>query len=396
MPTKTIQDNKNIFQKKNSYGRIFGKEIGNSLNNRNGYNNIKYIKSKNISKENIINKNKENKKYENNMKNNNIIRPKNDENNQNNFIVHQNIKKNNLNKNFFIKNKESYKLNKTKQYIIYNKNPIEEYDEAIMKNLFIEENNNRPDYQKMYEIFNEEETTQRFICLNTLLNISETFEFRQETIYLTINIFDRYILHLKLSNKLKINDFKIILLTCIFIASKYEEIYPPTIDDYLEIFSFFEKDEIFKLEYKILDYTKFELLICSPYLFLTKFFDALEKNESKKILHGAQFILDICIISIEFCIFKPSLQAAICLYLSKKFFNNRIYKMKLWPMENEYATGYSEYKIKKNLIKPLQILKHFFTNNLIKNNNKTALYKKYNNNKYSEISNEFKKIFIKN
>ena len=51
MPTKTIQDNKNIFQKKNSYGRIFGKEIGNSLNNRNGYNNIKYIKSKNISKD---------------------------------------------------------------------------------------------------------------------------------------------------------------------------------------------------------------------------------------------------------------------------------------------------------------------------------------------------------
>ena len=261
-----------------------------------------------------------------------------------------------------------------------------------MKNLFIEEINNRPDYKKIVEIFSDDDKACRFSCLNLLINLSETFEFRQETIYLTINMFDRYVLHLKLTNQLNINKLKVILLACIFIASKYEEIYPPILDDYLEIF-LFSKEEILKIEYSILQYTNFELHICSPYLFLTKFFEATGKNEEEKILHGAQFILDLCIISIEFCIFKPSLQATLSLYLSKKFINNKIYKKKLWTIENEYVTGYSEDEIKKNLKIPLKILKEFFNGNFIKDFNKVALFKKYSRNKYSEVANVFKELF---
>ena len=279
-----------------------------------------------------------------------------------------------------------------KEKPIYNENPIEEYDEFIMKNLFIEENNNRPDYKKIAEIFSEEDKAYRFSCFNLLINLSETFEFREETIYLTINLFDRYVLYLKLTNQLNINKYKIILLACIFIASKYEEIYPPVLDDYLEIF-LFSKEEILKTEYRILQYTDFELHICSPYLFLTKFFDATEKKEEKKILYGAQFILDLCTISPEFCIFKPSLQAILCLYLSKKILGNRIYKKKLWTAENECITGYSEEEIKKNLKIPLKIMKDFFSGNFIKDVNKIALFKKYSNNKYSDVTNAFKELF---
>ena len=364
---------------------------------------------KNINKgnNNIINiiknnKNKENKKYENNKNNNknnknnsNVLRNKNDENRPNNNFPNKNQKKDiakNNNKSFILIKKEISLLDIKKEKPIYNKNPIEEYDEVIMKNLFIEEINNRPDYKKIVEIFSDDDKASRFSCLNLLINLSETFEFRQETIYLTINMFDRYVLHLKLTNQLNSNKLKVILLACIFIASKYEEIYPPVLDDYLEIF-LFSKEEILKIEYSILQYTNFELHICSPYLFLTKFFEAIGKNEEKKILHGAQFILDLCIISIEFCIFKPSLQATLSLYLSKKFINNRIYKKKLWTIENEYVTGYSEDEIKKNLKIPLKILKEFFNGNFIKDFNKVALFKKYSSNKYSEVANVFKELF---
>ena len=402
IPSKIIQDNKNKnkLPTKNSDGRIFGKEIGNQINNIKDKNSSFYIqnfqnkKSRNISKEN--NKNKEYKKKDN-IKNNNKFKQKNDENNQNNFFANKNTKKENFNKNFILKKKEVHTIDKNNEKIIYHKNPIEEYDEDISKNMFIEENYNRPDYQKMLNLFSDEEFSKRLYCFHILINLSETFEFRQETIYLTMNIFDRYILSLKISNRLgEITKytFKIILLACIFIASKYEEIYPPVLDDYYEIFEL-PKNEILRAEYEILQYIKFEFHICSPYLFLTKFFDDLEKNEPKKILHGAQFILELSITSLEFCILKPSLQAAICIYLSKRLLNNKIYKKKLWSMESEYITGYSEDEIKNNSKKVINTMKKYFSDEKIyKNCKKTAVFMKYDTLKYSEVSSEFKNLFI--
>ena len=401
IPTKNLQENKNKFPTKNSDGRIFGKEIGNQIINlkkQNSFINIQNPqnqKSKNVIKENL--KNKGYKRYENNNKNNNILKQKNNENHQNNFLVNKNQKKEKLNKNFILKKKEVHIIDTNKEKIIYHKNPIEEYDEEIRKNINIEENNNRPDYKKMLSIFTNEEQNKRIHCIHILINFGENYDFRQETLYLTMNIFDRYLFSLKSSNRLEglnIDNFKIILLTCIFIASKYEEIYPPILDDYNEIF-LFSKKEILRMEYEILKYTKFEFHIISPYFFLTKFFNDLEKNGPIKTLHGAQFILELCIISLDFCALKPSFQAVICIYLSKRLLNNnKIYKKKFWSMESSYITGYSEDEIKINSKKALKTMKEFFSDNIFRNYTKTALFKKYSTNKYSEVSNEFTKMFI--
>ena len=285
-----------------------------------------------------------------------------------------------------------YELMKDKDKI-YNKNPIEEYDELIMKNLYIDEINNRADYKKLSEILSEKDIIYRFSCINTTISLCEKFEFRQETFYLTINLFDRYLQYLKLSKKLdSIKNIKLIFLACIFITSKYEEIYPPFLDEYSDFFVF-SNNEILKIEHDILKTIKFELHICSPYLFLTKFFNKMEKNETIQIFHGAQFILDLCLISLEFCAYKPSFQAAICLYLSKKFINNNIYKKILWCADNEYNTGYSEDAIKNNLIIPLKIIKEYFSNHMIKDITKTALFKKYSSYKYSNVLNILKNLF---
>ena len=287
---------------------------------------------------------------------------------------------NNIEKNDLINNEIEYK-----------ENPLEEYDDIIMKNLFIDENENRPDYKKLKENFSQQEACIRYNCLNMVISISETFKYRQETFYLIYNLFDRYLLHLKQSKVIDKDKIKKVLITCIFIATKYEEIYPPFLEDYLVYFKF-SFDEIFKLEYKILEYTQFKLHICSPYLFLTKFF-SMEKNKNIKIFHGAQFILELCIISIDFCIYKPSLQAAICLYLSKKFFSDNIFEKKILSSEDEFNIGYSEEEIKKKLKLPLKIMKEYFSGNIVKDISKTALFKKYNSNKYSDISKIFKDLF---
>ena len=145
------------------------------------------------------------------------------------------------------------------------------------------------------------------------------------------------------------------------------------------------------MENDILDKLNFQLHICSPYLFLTKFFHNIDKNEPKIIIHSAQFILDLCLISIDFCSLKPSFQAVICLYIAKKFYG---YK-KIWSVENMFYTGYSEEQIKKYIIIPLKIIKEFFSGNIFKEYNKIALFKKYSKANYSNIANYINDLYLK-
>ena len=402
---------------------MFGKEISNELNNTNNNNSIIYAKNKktqNIS--NDIKYNKYNKKSNINTKinNKNIVKNKNkknifnnnknyninvikNKNNENINNVYVNINKKKFEKNEINKNKTNIISNKLKLNfnfeVEYKKNPIDEYDEAIMKNLFTQEIINRPDYRYLLKFFKEEKNIiKRNSCINIAISLCETFELKQETFYLSINIFDRYIQNIKIKNNnvLKFNS-KLITLTCVFISSKYEEIYPPYIDEYLQLFSNISKNDVIKNEKDILSKINFELHICSPYLFLTIFFDKTEKNEEPMILHAAQFILDLCLISLEFCSFKPSFQAAICLYLSKKFLSfNKIYKNKIWTVDNEFFTRYCELEIKRELKLVVKIIKEFFNGKLIKEFNKNYFYKKYCKKKYSNVANVLKDICLNN
>ena len=273
----------------------------------------------------------------------------------------------------------------------------------IMKNLFEQESINKPDYTIFSHFLKEEnDIIKRYSKINLAISLCETFELRQETFYLSINLFDRYIQKIKMENKLRNINPKSIMITCIFISSKYEEIYPPLIEDYLQLFNFISKNEIFRLENDILSKLDFELHICSSYLFLTKFFETMGKNESSLVLYGAQFILDLCLLSPEFCNFKNSLQAAICLYLSKKFLyliyevNKIIYKNKIWSAENEFKTGYSETEIKKNIKFVLKIIKEFFMGNIVKDYNETSFFKKYTQENYSDIAHIIKDLCLNN
>ena len=379
-----IVNKANKYTKKSNLNKSFNSNNGNSclniIKNKNKknipYNNINIIKNKN--NENI----------------NNIDENKNKTKNEKNALKEANKDK---------VNKCTHELNLKFDYKVeYKRNPLEEYDEMIMKNLFEQENINKPDYTIFLHFLKEEkEITKRYSCINLANSLCETFELRQETFYLSINLFDRYIQKIQMENKLRNINPKSIMLTCVFISSKYEEIYPPLIDDYLQLFNSISKNEIFKLENDILSKLNFELHICSSYLFLTKFFGAMEKSESRLVFYGAQFILDLCLISPEFCKLRNSFQSAICLYLSKKFLSsinevNKIYKNKIWTAENEFKTGYSEIEIKKGLKLVLKIIKEFFMGNIVKDFDKTSFFKKYSEQNYLDVAHIMKDLCLNN
>ena len=377
--------------------RCFGKDISNEIYNINKSlnsildklnkaknENLKYSKSVNS-----INNNKYKGKENNSLITN---KSKNNENVSNNIncIKNYNYKKKenivSINNKSNILNRDKY----TNRKIIYKKNPFEEYDEVIMKNMFSIENNNRANYRHLKQIFKGNDFTSRLFSINLIISICESFDLRQETIYLTINIFDRC--YMKYKANYNYYNIKLFIISCIFVAAKYEEIYPPSIEEYYEFFNFSHSD-LFRLENFILDIINFDLHICSPYLFLTKFFYSNTDKECNQILYLAQLLLDILTLDLEFCVFKPSYQAVICLYISKLFTYKDMNGIKLWTDDNEFITGYSEKEIKSNMKLCITIIKKFYNGSFFKDINKTAIIKKYSDYKYLRVAKIFKNFY---
>ena len=285
---------------------------------------------------------------------------------------------------------------------ILNLNPIEEYKKEIMNYLFEEETNNRANYStfpNMEEKNNNKmilSYLKRFSFINLFISFQRELLLRQETLYLSINLFDRYIQKIFSENKIS-EDLNIIALTCLFIASKYEEIYPPYLKEFLESYkNKYNKEEIFSKENDILSSLDFQILIISLLLFLKRFcLD--EKNENEEIMklcfNGAQFFLELCIIEPNFCQLKPSLQASICLYLSRKFLLD-CSNGKVWTYYLSFKTNCSEIEIKRYIKIALKTIKNFFGNVYTKNFMAIPLYIKYYSLDYSRVSFILKKKFI--
>ena len=84
----------------------------------------------------------------------------------------------------------------------------------------------RSDYLKFYRKIT---THEREILINWLIIIQVEFNLLPETLFITVNIIDRYLSKQKIS----LNQLQLLGITAMFIASKFQEIYPPIMTDFI-------------------------------------------------------------------------------------------------------------------------------------------------------------------
>eukprot|EP00826_Nyctotherus_ovalis_P056505 TRINITY_DN7642_c0_g1_i6.p1 TRINITY_DN7642_c0_g1~~TRINITY_DN7642_c0_g1_i6.p1 ORF type:complete len:229 (-),score=40.20 TRINITY_DN7642_c0_g1_i6:92-778(-) len=107
---------------------------------------------------------------------------------------------------------------------------------------------------------------------------------------------------------------------CMLIASKYEEIYPPEIKDFIYICdSAYNKSEIILMEQQILKMLNFSLNVTSPYRFLKCF--NYKINPGAKAYNMALYLIELSLMEYKFLKYKPSLCAASALYLANRLVN---------------------------------------------------------------------------
>ena len=253
---------------------------------------------------------------------------------------------------------------------------VDDYGDDIFRYLIKSEKVNICDYanKDIFDLqdkkyFNEKN---RSIIFNWLVKNNFKWKLKDDTIFMAMNLMDRYISKYPTKN----SEFQLIGISSYLIASKYEDIYPPYLDDLSQICNYiYSNDDIIKKEYDILSGLNFDILYNSSYKYLT-FLHSVTDKENMKLLYLAQFILELTLENLEILEHSQCLRAISALFLAKKILQIK----KSWNNLKLYYK-YDESEIKKVQKKMIGLL-----NKVIKSKTKNSVYEKFESSKYKSVS----------
>ena len=348
--TLKTQKNKNKLENEDTKKLSLNKKNhqSNSSFYENKKENIKKIKSQtNLSNINeIINESDD--KDMNIEKDNNINK---NENNINNSIINNEI-------NFqYITVKENIKeiINPSLTELTYKEFdsnlPAFEYLNDIWNNFLEKEHYNNYSYKDIITIQTDIKDTMRCILIDWIFSLQNKFFFKSNTLFLTINLIDRYISQKSILR----TKFQLLGVASLFIASKYEEIYIKKLEDFINLADgAFNKSEILEMERNIIDLVEFNLDLPLS----NNFFDLLSTvyKFDKKEYYFGYFLLEAFLLDISCCEYKQSqIALATCFIIlglrQMKKINNK--------EDNNFIKYYcNEYKVNYNIWKEYDIIVH--------------------------------------
>lgn len=150
--------------------------------------------------------------------------------------------------------------------------------------------------------------------VNWLLQVHLRYHLLPETLWIAINIVDRFL------SKRVVSQAKLQLvgICAMFIASKYEEILAPSVEEFIFITeNGYQKDEILKGERIILQVLEFKIShYCSPYSWMRKISKADDYSIQTRTL--SKFLTEVTLHDPHFLRVKPSMVAAIGMYTAQR------------------------------------------------------------------------------
>lgn len=153
----------------------------------------------------------------------------------------------------------------------------------------------------------------RDILVNWLVKIHNKFGLLPETLFLAINTMDRFLC----KELVQLDKLQLVGTSCLFIASKYEEVYSPSIKHFAsETDGACTEEEIKEGEKFILKTLGFNLNYPNPMNFLRRISKADDYDIQSRTL--AKFLLEISLVDFRFIGILPSLCAAAAMFLSRK------------------------------------------------------------------------------
>ncbi|SCV03080.1 LAMI_0H05314g1_1 [Lachancea mirantina] len=188
---------------------------------------------------------------------------------------------------------------------------VSEYVDDIFEYLHKLEIMTLPNRHDLYKHSNIRQN--RDILVNWMVKIHNKFGLLPETLYLSLNVMDRFLC----KELVQLEKLQLVGTACLFIGSKYEEVYSPSVKHFAyETDGACDEDEIREGEKFILKTLEFNLNYPNPMNFLRRISKADDYDIQSRTL--AKYLLEISIVDFRFIGVLPSLCAAAAMFLSRK------------------------------------------------------------------------------
>ncbi|EOA40480.1 hypothetical protein CARUB_v10009205mg [Capsella rubella] len=221
-----------------------------------------------------------------------------------------------------------------------------------------------PNYMDNQQDLNER---MRGILIDWLIEVHYKFELMEETLYLTINVIDRFLaVHQIVRKKLQLVGVTALLLAC-----KYEEVSVPVVDDLILISDkAYTRREVLDMEKLMANTLQFNFSLPTPYVFMKRFLKAAQSDKKLEVL--SFFMIELCLVEYEMLEYLPSKLAASAIYTAQCTLKG----YEEWSKTCEFHTGYTEEQLQACARKMVAFHHKAGTGKL------TGVHRKYNTSKF--------------
>jgi len=186
-----------------------------------------------------------------------------------------------------------------------------------------------PHYMELHQ--REITITMRGILVDWLVEVAVEYQQSQETLFLSVGYIDAYLSKARCMR----SKLQLVGITCMHIASKYQEIYPPQLQEFCYITdNTYEREDLILMERRVLDVLDFELSVPTTWMFLTRFLRVAEADRQTEYL--GMYLAELSLLDYGLLQFLPSQIAASCVMLALNN-NNKSH----WSTTLEHYTGYT-------------------------------------------------------
>ncbi|XP_073837052.1 G2/mitotic-specific cyclin-A-like [Musca autumnalis] len=208
------------------------------------------------------------------------------------------------------------------EVVEYQRNILEYFRESEKKH------RPKPHYMRRQTDINY---SMRTILVDWLVEVSEEYNLDTETLYLSVSYIDRFLSHMSVVR----NKLQLVGTAAMYIASKYEEIYPPDVSEFVFITDdTYSKAQVLRMEQIILKILAFDLCTPTAYVFINTY--AVLTDIPDKVKFLTLYIAELSLLEADpYLRFHPSLISAAALALARY-----LCKLPVWSSELEEITTY--------------------------------------------------------
>lgn len=190
----------------------------------------------------------------------------------------------------------------------------------------------RPNPGYVANVQHDMSTHMRCILVDWLVEVAQEYRLTSDTLHLTLDLLNRFLSLEPVPRE----ELQLAGIACMWIASKFEEIYAPTARNFCYITdNTYDQTQLVDMEARVLETLEFRLALPTGKTFQRRYLQAAAADEELHYL--AAFLLELNLMDEQLLKFLPSQMAAASVYLARSMLGR-----KPWDPTLAHYSRYSE------------------------------------------------------